>query len=442
MPLTENLEAGDDSTLKNITVFRAKKATRWRSSAYSQDVSWGRSNGPIFMPSLGDNSHARILAVKSLIYKKPKDVPASIPWCEASFLEDWFSWLPSIQKSIHEKLIEAVQVKDVTPLLEKAGIVLKDDFGQRLIRETAETYPTEPIPEDNWIFSAFKGLVELKKCMDTELKARSPEWAVYRYNFATIGTGSGLDMIGAYEIFSPPHFVVTDLNEGALKVARENLDNNIHVKDYYYMEKSHFLQGSLASPLIEKGIKVDVLYANLPNIPADQVETDQSIASATYIDRKTIEGCPKKYDDYLLATQYHFLKQAQLCLEPHGSVVIALGGRVPYELVKELFAETGFEMKDLYGRLKVQTQPEDVIKGYAEMEQKNDVDFIFYDMGKKEIDVSTLGFDKNIGLEDYQKAFSKNAISAQEAYRRHLEGHKIAHAVWILRGVPVDKQEF
>ena len=326
--------------------------------------------------------------------------------------------------------VEKISVKDVTPLLEAAGIRLGGTFDVLpvTIHETPATYPCETKPEDNWLYAAFKGMVELKRRLEFEGKRC--------HDFATIGTGSGLDMIGAWHIFHPGRWYVTDINRDALQTAEENLENNVKLEDLHWWDtRRNFLHGSLAEPLIETGAKLDVLYANLPNIPARHVEMDGSIASATFIDRGLVGEVPKEYDRYLLGTQYMTLMQARQCVKPGGSVVVALGGRVPYALVKKMFEECGYKMEDLYGRMKVQTQPDDVIGGYADNETRNGVDFRFYDLSLQPFDSGELEFAEGVSCLQREEDCAHHAITAREALRRHAMGHRIGHPVWILRGV-------
>ena len=79
---------------------------------------------------------------------------------------------------------------------------------------------------------------------------------------ADIGTGSGA--IGITLVKEEPKIkmIVTDISEEALTVARENAANN--------EAEMEFLCGDMVKPLIEKGVKLDVLVCNPPYIPQDE----------------------------------------------------------------------------------------------------------------------------------------------------------------------------
>ena len=77
-----------------------------------------------------------------------------------------------------------------------------------------------------------------------------------------IGTGSGAIAIALKK--EEPRFEVhaSDISSDALKVARENaLLNEADI---------HFYQGSMCEPMIEAGLKLDVLVSNPPYIKADE----------------------------------------------------------------------------------------------------------------------------------------------------------------------------
>lgn len=96
---------------------------------------------------------------------------------------------------------------------------------------------------------------------------------------ADIGTGSGALAI-AYKRRHPQCAVyATDICEAALAVAQENArQNNVSLR---------FLQGDLAQPLIERGIQVDLLMANLPYIASDELP---KLAVSAYEPRLALDG--------------------------------------------------------------------------------------------------------------------------------------------------------
>lgn len=96
---------------------------------------------------------------------------------------------------------------------------------------------------------------------------------------ADIGTGSGALAI-AYKRRHPQCAVyATDICAAALVVAQENArQNNVSLR---------FLQGDLAQPLLERGLQVDLLMANLPYIASDELP---QLAVAAYEPRLALDG--------------------------------------------------------------------------------------------------------------------------------------------------------
>lgn len=82
---------------------------------------------------------------------------------------------------------------------------------------------------------------------------------------ADIGTGSGALAVTFAKHMPHSHVHAVDVSEAALTIARSNAERN--------RVDVHFWSGNLAHPLIEQGIKVDLLMANLPYIRHDEMDS-------------------------------------------------------------------------------------------------------------------------------------------------------------------------
>lgn len=89
-------------------------------------------------------------------------------------------------------------------------------------------------------------------------------WAEGKGNFqaADIGTGSGAIAITVAK-HTQANMHAIDFSRDALAIAEKNAAKN--------QVNINFYEGSLAQPLIDKGLKVDLLMANLPYIPTEDL---------------------------------------------------------------------------------------------------------------------------------------------------------------------------
>lgn len=126
---------------------------------------------------------------------------------------------------------------------------------------------------------------------------------------ADIGTGSGALAI-AYKRRHPQRAVyATDICAAALAVARENArQNNVSLR---------FLQGDLAQPLIERGIQIDLLMANLPYIASDELP---GLAVSAFEPRLALDGGADGLDCIRA-----LLEQTAAICSPGAQVLLEIG---------------------------------------------------------------------------------------------------------------------
>lgn len=301
----------------------------------------------------------------------------------------------------------------------------------------AATYEIDEMPQNNWLYPAFLGFQELAEKLRREDKCVQ--------SFASIGTGAGLDVVGAEqiffpaflsgyqaEIFKPSLLVGTDVHPGVLPLAEENVRKNIDLKS----ADIRMLLGSLCTPLREAGLKVDVLYANLPLIPDGPAHILDGMRSSTFVDRDLLKDVPPLYTKHLLGMKYALLQDAHDCLTESGSVVLNLGGRVSIPLVHRMFTECGYSYDELVTMLKVQSQPEEVLPGFVAAEQKHGIAFEFYWMESEPQKYTPKVYINDIYSESFLKRNKR--VSATEALALHSKGEKIGHIVRVIRGQRLD----
>jgi release factor glutamine methyltransferase len=96
-----------------------------------------------------------------------------------------------------------------------------------------------------------------------------------------VGTGSGALAV-TFAAHAPGSAVIAvDLSADALAVARANAER------HGMAERIRFMQGDLLTPLIERGLRPDLIMANLPYIPAGDLP---ALAVTRYEPRLALDG--------------------------------------------------------------------------------------------------------------------------------------------------------
>ncbi|RAH70058.1 uncharacterized protein BO66DRAFT_323337 [Aspergillus aculeatinus CBS 121060] len=204
--------------------------------------------------------------------------------------------------------------------------------------------------------------------------------------FATIGTGSGTDAVGALEVFFPEltSITMTDLSPEVVATAKLNLISAVHDARKTIQAvalEATALTGYCLEPL--KGQQVfDLIYENLPNIPLPEGATlleDQT--SSTYFSGADLPyQIPPFVASALLDLHYTSLVQARAfsLLSASGVILSSIGGRVPIATILALADTAGFAGRILSMSWKVQSEPDSVIGGYAAQQQQGLGPFYFY----------------------------------------------------------------
>jgi release factor glutamine methyltransferase len=154
---------------------------------------------------------------------------------------------------------------------------------------------------------------------------------------ADIGTGSGALAVTFAAHQPKARVYAIDLSSQALEIARQNAAA--------YRVNITFFKGSLLNPLIEHGIKVDVLMANLPYIARDDLA---QLAVSQYEPRLALDGGPDGLD--LIR---RLLRDLRLVCEPGALALLEIGadqGAAVLALAEELVKPQQAEiLKDYAG---------------------------------------------------------------------------------------------
>ena len=249
--------------------------------------------------------------------------------------------------------------------------------------------------------------------------------------FASIGTGSGIDVLTGIELLGAKRVGFTDLQKSVVATAAQNVRSN--VKDFKFIE-FEFGDGDLLQPIQNGKRKYDVIYENLPNVPlASNTKIEDNRNSGHYLEKRE-EPIPQFVHEQMLDLHYLALKQAKEFLAEDGAVYSTLGGRVPLSAFIKLGELAGLKSEIFTYSWKVQAEPEDVISGYAAQEKAGLGPFRFYrtsDLQKAFASVTV----KESGSRAFEieKSLESSKLTATEAYKAFKQGETIGHTVAVLK---------
>jgi len=298
-------------------------------------------------------------------------------------------------------------------------------YEQRRVRRpisltlTEHTYPLSEFPERSWIAIAFKAFLRLTNRIQVR-------------DVLIVGTGNGIDALGAIEIFDLNSLTVTDLLEESLTIAQENIIANLKGETNI---KTNFYTGDMLS-CIPPEKQFCLIYENLPNLPLPkEINLKAGINSASFFDAEQ-HKVPELFDTYLLALHYLCLQQAHSRVRKGGGVLTSIGGRVPLEIVFNLHRACGYSPELIVFDLKIQSEPDEVLPGYCKAEEQNGVEFRFY--APEALEIVAAGRRK--GLEGKELAdaveedLNRYSMSAHEALEQYYQGKEVAHSVFMVFG--------
>lgn len=159
-----------------------------------------------------------------------------------------------------------------------------------------------------------------------DLLAAALEFARGRTDLTAVdvGTGSGILAVTLAAHVPQARVYATDISPAALAVARENAGRQA--------VQVIFMQGDLLRPIIERGLHVDLILANLPYIPSDEVDR---LAVSRFEPRLALDGGP---DGLTLIRR--LVDQAQGCWRQGGLILLEIGhdqGAAVVKLGREQF---------------------------------------------------------------------------------------------------------
>ncbi len=289
------------------------------------------------------------------------------------------------------------------------------------IRLTEHTYPLEPAVEQSWLPIAFRAFERLGR-----RQARD--------DVLIVGTGNGLDALGAIEILGPRALAITDLYDEGVAVARENVMSNLEDPDS--IELTFHAGDRLSCVPSERSFSL--VYENLPNVTSSPgLELRRGTIGGRFFAPAELR-VPEPFSTYMLDLHHGLLLDARQRLGPGGGVLTALGGRAPDHVAFGLHTACGYRPELVAYDLKVQGEPELMVPPYERAEAEHGIEYRFYAPEAVEI-VAGL---RRTGLEGQELAdaaapeLERLTMSAREAGALTRAGRPVAHSVLMIFGVP------
>ena len=316
---------------------------------------------------------------------------------------------------------------DITPLFKKANM----NTGSISITETNGMYPYKEKIEDNWAYFTAVGMKRLKELFDAEGKTIEEA--------GIVGICSGVEAIALKHIFKEDvtHMIVTDVDADILKGTIYNLNNTIKAEGVTITA----LVGSFCEPIEKENMHVDFVHANIPNLPATGDEDlTKGAEKGTFLKSDLYEkyNPPQKYIEWAMGAQWAYIQSAKNVLKKGGSVITELGGRIPIQLVEDLFTDCGLEMSEVIVGFKEQTEALIDFMGYGKFEEEYGVQFEFYlyTEGKKVLEENTIANPTHeLSGKEMKQLLEPHKVSSLKALELYKKGVAVGHTVHIFRGV-------
>ncbi|THC89183.1 hypothetical protein EYZ11_011370 [Aspergillus tanneri] len=259
--------------------------------------------------------------------------------------------------------------------------------------------------------------------------------------FATIGTGSGTDMIAALETFPDLEFgAMTDLHQSVVNAAKRNVLNATEKSaPCRAVAKSIYASaGDLLLPLSGQEA-FDLIYENLPNIPltATRSLVDGQMSS-TFIGDRTADRVPAHVSEALLDLHYICLYQARVTrlIKPSGAILSSMGGRVPVQSMLDMADAAGYSGRVVSLAWKIQSEPETVISEYAENQRKGSGKYYFYPTSALAAAFGDLSpAAAALHASQIEQNLHHHRLDAEAALEQHYAGIEIGHTVYVMASV-------
>ena len=284
---------------------------------------------------------------------------------------------------------------------------------------TRHSYPVEQSVAESWLRLAFRAFARLAGRMQVR-------------DLLIIGTGNGLDALGALEIFDLTSLVVTDLFEESLSVSLRNVLAHL---DEQSGTEIDFRAGDLLA-CVPPERRFCLIYRTFPTFARPRGWTSRLAPSAAGSSTRPGSACPSSSSHTSWRSTTNACSRRGGYLRDGGGILTAIGGRIPLDVAFDLHRSCGYAPELVIFDAKIQTEPELVLSGYARVEEEAGVAFRFYTPEVIEIVAEA----RRTGLEGEELALAvegeliQHVMSATEALARCRQGRPVAHSVFMILG--------
>jgi hypothetical protein len=166
---------------------------------------------------------------------------------------------------------------------------------QICIETNESTYLPKEELEKGWLYNLYFTYSAQEK---DKLEAES---------VALVGVGPAVEALLFVDFFKIRKLFCFDVNRAVLSVARNNIINNLIDPSSISLTVEY---SDLLSYLIERKIKVNVIYENLPNLRLSSgLLIEKGVTSASFYSEQEDDFVPKVYDECMLRLHYYRLEK-------------------------------------------------------------------------------------------------------------------------------------
>jgi hypothetical protein len=228
---------------------------------------------------------------------------------------------------------------------------------------------------------------------------------------------------------------MTDIHHGVVQIALGNVQRNLKPDLAVQLQTA---VGNICTPLFDTGLSFDLIYENLPNLPlqeASDLLSGQN--SSSYYSPDVYKDIPDPVHENRLTLHYMALVQARRLLTSRGAVLCSMGARCPTSELLAMARSAGYRASPLIYTWKMQSEPHDIVPGYALAQRQTGRRFVFYrqEAVRKAFEGhSPMDAARNHATIEQQLAPHEiDAVTAQSLIDA---GTPLAHTVMVVKAIP------